>query len=474
MIFLVMITTWLRPARFGLWEVVLTVLTFSAYPAGLLGFWASRDVARGRAVGKTSIVLNVGLSAVGLGLFFLISLLSYADITTSYAPFLLAALLVPLGYWNQAAIAVATGYRPSAMGTSLIFSELCKLAVAFVGLYVLRLEIYGVILAIAASYFSQAVLITALVRRASSDALDLSLGKRWLKDSAIPALNALPYDIAVADTFVASLAAGSTLVTGYYQAAYMVGSLVSYAGYLSYALYPLLIRGGSEELQSTTLDFILLFGVPMAVGAAVLAHPILRLLSPLYVIAGSDVTFPLQLLALSGLLSAVSGFADSVLLGREKADVAEDRSFRRYLRSDFLFVSEVNIAYTVAYIACVFAIVRLGTGNGFPLTLIVSAWAASQAGLFALEIGVKLRRIRGKTRLAFPRNLPLYLVGSLVMAGVVYLLSTYGLAATNTRLVYSLKIVGVVAAGACAYFAVLLSANRGVRELARKFLMLFH
>ena len=39
--FLLMMTRTLSTAQFGLWEVVLDLVTFASYPAGLLVYWAT-------------------------------------------------------------------------------------------------------------------------------------------------------------------------------------------------------------------------------------------------------------------------------------------------------------------------------------------------------------------------------------------------------------------------------------------------
>src|SRR5208283_581787 len=268
LIFLLLMTHSLSTQQFGLCEVILDIVTFACYHAGRLVFWATRDIARGRLLGKTAIWMNMAFSLFGLALYFLFALLSAARVESSADTLLLAILLVPIGYWNQAANAVVSGHRPIVSGYSVIASEACKLLVAFPALLVFHAGIGGVVVSIMAANVAQAATSTYMTRDADALPFDPGAAKGWLARSWLPSLTALPYVLGVADTYIASLAASGTILVGYYQAAFAVATIAGYSFYLASALYPLLLRGGSDELTAATLDLTLLFGVPMAVGAA--------------------------------------------------------------------------------------------------------------------------------------------------------------------------------------------------------------
>ncbi len=465
MLFLIMITGWLDPGGFGLWEVILGFITFASYPAAALGFWATRDIARGKLAGRTVLVLNLLLSLAGITIFLGLSYPSYGTFSASYSPFLLAILLVPLGYLNQAANAVAGGYRPSALGYSLLVSEFGKLGVAYPMLFVFKLGITGVIAAVLAAYAIQAAVTTLLVGRAISEPFSLQTTKRWVVGSWIPAIYSLSGTIAVADTVVAPFATGSTDISGYYQAAYSVGSLVTYASFLSYALYPILLRGESEEAANKTLDFILMFGIPMATGAMVLAPHLLALLSPKYVAPGHDVTVSLVILALSGLVMALSSFLDTTLLGRDKSDMEVGRSFRTYLRSNFALVSFANLAFAVTYVSAVYIDARLGTALGTEMPTIVAVWSVLQLSLAVAIALLKYARLRRQVALRYPTSFVAYVVSSAAMAAVTYSLATLIGGAGSDRLFFGLRLVGCVIAGGAVYFGVLAAIDSRTRGL---------
>src|SRR5271169_5620837 len=94
LIFLLLMTHSLSTTEFGLWEVILDIVTFACYPAGLIVFWATRDIARGRLLGRTAIWMNLAFSLFGLCLYAVFSVLSAARVSASWETLSLAILLV--------------------------------------------------------------------------------------------------------------------------------------------------------------------------------------------------------------------------------------------------------------------------------------------------------------------------------------------------------------------------------------------
>ncbi len=301
LLFLVMMTRWLTPSQFGLWEFIIDVVAFAAYPTGIITYWATREVARGKPVARTALLTSQLTSVLGVGVYLLLAFLSYREVGSALGPFLLSIALVPLAYWTQSAASLVSGYDPAISGYSLFLSEPAKLIVAYPLLFVFRAGIYGVITAIAVSYLVQGLYATYRLRPASTDKFSLSLGVGWLKDWHVPTLVTASYILSIADTFAASVGQGGTSLAGYYQAAFQIATIVSYATYLSVALYPLMLRNATEKLPGEVLEFALLFAMPMAAGAIAIAPKILYLLKPEYV-ASSPALVVLSFAAVASLV----------------------------------------------------------------------------------------------------------------------------------------------------------------------------
>lgn len=465
LLFTVMVARWLDPNSFGTWEVIVTLVAFSAYPVGVVAYWATRDVARGKMVGRTALAAGGLMSSLGLVLYFAFTLVTYPRINAPVLPFLLGALLVPLSYWSAVANSLVGGFRPGVYGYSLVISELAKLVVAYEALYVYRLGIEGVIVALMAAYLVQSVVSTYFVRLTATEKFDFAQTRRWSRLAWLPAVSYLPSVLAVADTVVAAVAFGPAIV-GYYQVAFIVASVVGYSSALAFSLYPLLLRGGGERLPSVTIEFSLLFGLPMAVGCIVLAGPLLFLFGSKYLPGALG----LAIMAPMFVFSTISWIIDQTLLGTEKADVVERPSFVKLLRSNLLFVPFVNIIYAVTYLVLMFATLSYSFSAGFSTSTSIGYWAAVQLVATLAFMLVKARRVGQHAKLMPGISVVYYVIAAIVMGGVVYLLSgvfvQQGLGAVS----YGARLLGVVAVGAAVYFGMVYAFDSKFRDLARSLL----
>jgi O-antigen/teichoic acid export membrane protein len=465
LLFTLMVARWLDPASFGTWEVIVTLVTFSAYPVGIVAYWATRDVARGKMVGRTALAAGGLLSAGGLVLYFAFTFVTYSRIGASVLPFLLGALLVPLSYWSAVANSIVQGFRPAVFGYSLVISELAKLTTAYEALYNFRLGIQGVILALMVAYLVQSVVSTYLVRLTASERFDVAQVRRWSRLAWLPALSYLPTVLAVADSFVAALAFGPAIV-GNYQVVFIVASVVGYSSALAFSLYPMLLRGGGERLPAVTLEFSLLFSVPMAVGLAVLSGPIIFLFGTKW-LPGAPA---LPILAFAFVFTTVSGIIDQTLLGTERADTGERPSFWKLARSNLVFVPVANIAYALIYVATMFVVLSYSFAVKAPTSTTVTAWASAQSAVTVAFVAIKAKRARKYAKLAPGISAAYYLLGAAVMAAVVYTLSGAFIDQGLGTISYGARLVGVAVVGVVVYFGIVYALDSRFRDMARSIL----
>jgi O-antigen/teichoic acid export membrane protein len=460
LLFIVMVARWLSPASFGTWEVIVTLVTISAYPVGIVAYWATREVARERFVGRTALLAGALMSGGGLVLYFAFTVVTYSRIGASVVPFLIGGVLVPLSYWSAVANSIVQGHRPSAYGYSLMISEVAKLVVAYEALFTFRLGIEGVMLALLAAYFVQSAVSTYLVRATAADGFDRALLGRWSRLSWLPAVSYLPTVLAVADTYVAAVAFGPAIV-GYYQVAFTVASVVGYSSALAFSLYPLLLKGGDQRLPAVTMEFALLFGIPMAVGLGVLAGPMLFLFGEKYLPAA----LAMGVLSAMFVFTTMSNIVDQTLLGTENADVSEAPSFRSLARSNLIFVPVANILFGAAYVVVMFVVLYYSFANGFSVTATTVAWAIVQFGATLVFLGVKARRAVRYAKLMPGISVAWYLLAGGAMGIVVYLL--WGVIGDQgvTTVAYGARLLVATAVGAAVYFGGVYALDSKFREL---------
>ena len=465
-IFTFMMVTRLGTSGYGTVEVIVTILTFASFPVGTIAYWVTRDVARGKMVGRTALVSSVLLSGLGIFIYFAFTVFTYSTIAASLVPFLLGALLVPLSYWGGATSAVVTGYRPSAYGYSIVVSELAKIGIAYEALYVYRLGINGAILALLTSYFVQALAGTYLVRVTTENRFDPAEVKRWTRLSWLPALSYLPSSLAVADSLLVALVLHGTSVVGTYQVAFTLAQVVTYATSLIFAMYPLLLQGGDRRLPAVSLEYSMLFALPMAAGCIALAGPILFQFGPNSILG----TLGLSILAFMFLFNNISLLLDQTLMGTEKVDLGETPSFWRLVRSNLLFVPIANIAYGISYLAALLVAMSYSSHAGFGVSAEVAIWAAVQLVATFAFVLVKARRARGVAHLIPSISFVYYLASASIMAVAVYAAAPYFALETLRTATNVGHLIVLVAFGAAIYFGLVYALDAKFRGMAHSVL----
>ncbi|MBI3840824.1 MAG: hypothetical protein HY297_02540 [Thaumarchaeota archaeon] len=462
LLFLIMVTRSLTPAAFGLWEFIYDLVAFASYPASVIGFWALRRVARGGQVAKTALLVSAGLSIGGGASFLVASALLHGNVGSDLSHFLVAAIMVPLSYWNTASISVAYGHRPTITGYALMISEVSKVLAAYFLLVVYSAGVDGVIVALEVAYFAQAATATYMCRSILKGKVDFAESRRWFVGSWVPLVNTLASLVLISDTFVAPFVFSGTTVVGYYQAAFSIANIVSYSSYLSIALYPLLLSGRRGDVTNLALDFSLLFGLPMVTGAVVLAKPVLFLLKPAYASAEAG----LVILSFSALFLSLSFVLDSTLLGLESADAVEGGTKTRFRGTAFAFVPAVNLLYAAGYIGSTY-LVLVFTAS-LPVSEIVKAWAGVQLLATVSMVAVKARKARSIKALALPRSLPRYIVAAALMGGSAFGLGSLLLDYGSSSIDFAGRLVATVLLSGGVYFAAVYALDERFRTLTNK------
>jgi hypothetical protein len=255
-------------------------------------------------------------------------------------------------------------------------------------------------------------------------------------------------------------------VVGYYQVAFTVASVVGYSLWLAFSLYPLLLQGGSDRLPSVSLEFSMLFAIPMAAGCATLAGPIMAIYGSKYLPG----TLGLAILALMFVFTTASGIVDQALLGTDKVDEEERPKFQSLLRSNLLFVPAANILYAVVYLVSLYAVLSYAAASAFSASDTVASWACVQFAATVLFMLVKARRARRYARLMPGRSVVYYILAAAVMVAVVYPISL-GLGGQGMgSLPAGIRLLGVGAVGVAVYFGAVYCMDARFRDMTRSVL----
>lgn len=468
--FITLISRRLPIEDFGIWQYFSSVLTYFVIPASVINFWATRDAGREKAVGRTTLQLSFFISLLSFLLFLALVNLNFfirADVSNTVV-YILAFWIVAY-FVTTSAEAVNYGLNPTLNIISSIVFESTKLFFAILLVVILKLSLLGVILSIVLALFLEFMFFVVVNPNTLSGIFDRTLIRKWISNAWLPLVNALPGFIASSDVIFLGYLLGSNSVISiaYFKAALTFGNIVGYAGAISFAIYPKILKEGIDNSKHYIEDIISLtnmFGIPMMVGAIILSEPLLCILREEYSVARTA----LILLSVSSLLGANRSIFTSVLLGSEKAD-EKVSSFSKELINSFLFKLPVidslnSLLYVITLAIASIVLLHLRAGyDSFATVLAFSnlLWNSFFTFLY-------FTKVKSVVKLNFPKkSLMKYTISSLIMSIVVVLL--YPKSAVSEKLFLVLYgVLPVIAIGAAVYFLVLLLIDDNARALARR------
>ena len=187
LIFTIIITRQLSVQEYGTWGLIGTILTYVLIFRPVIGFWNTRDVARGIESGRTAFVSSgiIGTSLIFV-YFFLVSIFSDVDFDKNLVLF--AGILVPLEFVRIIMYTTARAYKPQIEQYGLFIFEISKIVIASLMIWALDLGLFGLILTVFFANALATIIVTINIRDKLKDKFRLDILKRWVKRFWIPFL----------------------------------------------------------------------------------------------------------------------------------------------------------------------------------------------------------------------------------------------------------------------------------------------
>jgi O-antigen/teichoic acid export membrane protein len=467
LIFITLITRNLSQYDFGLWQLILSIISYSVLPNVIVDYWAIRDLARGERHASTAVLFSLILSAGGMAMYMLISSLSssHVDKGAQFLSFILAIAQVPLSYLSITLQTISQAARPQSVGLAFITFELIKVVFAIFAFFRLGITVNVAIAAVLFALVAQCLVLYATQpREIYSRSFDRQAVKRWLHLAWLPAFVTFAGYIGTVDTLVVTVITGSTLVLAYYRAANVIAALVSHAGAFTFALYPKLIGGGMLSESRYVMILTMLFSIPMGVGIFILSGPLLSVLGHDYASAYMVLWFAVPIV----IIGSVHQIFESVLTAREKVDVTKS-SFKDYAKSRLFTVPQITLfGSIISLVALGIAFYWLKSVHADPITM-ATAWSAIVICVSSPGLAIKWKMMqRSNITFKFPwRNIATYSGATAAMAVVLILVGASAISYTSTfHLV--LKLLAYTALGAAIYFPIVFALDRDFRVLTYK------
>jgi hypothetical protein len=447
--------------QYGIWTNIFDYTGYFILFSGLLPFWATRFVARGKeGTVKTSCSAQLIISIVSMAIYFPVMFFVYTLAiapkihTEIYLPFFLIAGLYILTFHMISCFeANLQSIKPQALGYGFLIEEVVKVGIGLLLILVFKQLFLGAMLALVLSCFVQIGYYISLLSDELRQKPNWSYLKEWLKGSTAIAYNAVGGQL-VAFVLIMLFFYGGPATRAYYQAAASFAGVIIYAGSVSSALYPkLLSKNCTTEQVGTSFRTQLMLAIPLTVLAMVMSVSFLTILNVAYAVAWPV----LVALSINNLIVLITQFYTICLMGVESFDEAGKISIRQLVRSKIFKVFSLNyiqaaIALPIAYVV----LTRLPVG-GSPMAAVY---------VIIILIGVQLSTFVGlyhfmRRAICIPVawvSIAKYVLASSAMAAFLFLLP-----ATTTLLSTIAKAIG----GFGIYVVLLLAIDKQARQLIR-------
>ena len=441
-------------SEYDLWLNINDVVPYFMLMSSVLPFWIMRFVAKGKGeAAKTGIIANLTISAIAtLVYLLLVSFITSAlRISATYLPayFLMAIQIIEL-YSIAVLEACLQAKVPQTIGYGMLVQQVCKVVLGYVLIIRLDQPLLGVVVTTIASFALQTVYYLKLLAPELKQRIEWGYVKEWLKGSVATIYNVVGGQIA-AFIFIMLFEYGGTDARGIVGAAAAVTTVITYSWFLAYALYPKLLAEKRREDITASLRMVLMFAIPMTVGAIALSNSFIVLLKPDYFFAGPV----LIVLAIDAFITVLSNIFASVLFGFEKVDDNAKLSLRQLAKSRLWMAFSLPYVYSAITLPTTYYVLtNYAYNQPFYAALYVSIIGSSAH--FAMLL-IQYSIVRKMAKIAVPwRSVAKYALSAAVMGSVLYLIPH------TTRLPMTLV---ETALGGIIYLALLMAIDKEARSL---------
>jgi hypothetical protein len=346
---------------------------------------------------------------------------------------------------------------PQSVGYGLLLQQVFKVIIGYLLIIQFGFGLAGAIVATTIAFAIQIAYYFKLTANELKQRIQWGYVKEWLKGSVLNIYSVAGGQIA---NFVLILLfnLGGGDSRGIYGTAALIANVITHSGFLSFALYPKLLTERNGEDVTVSLKTVLMFALPMTVGAIALSNSYIILLTP-DLVAYPGASLVLVVLALDALVTVISGIYGSVLFGVDTVD-REKLSFRTLTRSKLFTFYSLSYVHSAITIPTTYYILTTYAYQS-PLVAAFSVCLINSMVRFAMLM-ILVIMVRKVMKIVVPwRSLAKYGLASAAM-GLVLVLLPY-----SSRISTTLAWTGV---GGLVYLAVLMLIDKESRSLPKSIL----
>ncbi|CAI9830924.1 MAG: hypothetical protein MPJ05_06005 [Nitrosopumilus sp.] len=459
MAFLLVMTRSLSTDEYGAWGIIGSMLAYAVVAEVIVGYWVSREIARGKESGPAALATSGILSVGGTAAYVLLAVLVGAQSGADPYVLLLAAALVPLRYVQATLSKINLSWRPHTTSYALVVQSVLHVPLSLLLIYQLDWGIAGAVATVLAGQAACCAMLAAYAREKLRGRPDLGRARRWFRLSWVSIYPTIAAIIFRVDVLAVAALAGSVTLVASWTAVFTVAFTITHASQVATALYPRLLGGTGAAHVRDNMALFFYLGIPLAAVIIVLARPIMYALNPAY----EEAHLALSILSVGMFLTALTAVLQLILEGNEDVDSGRS-SGRDILGSRLFLVPTVNAVQYLGYIGAL-AAALLYLGGSVPDAQMLLAWAciatASRVPAVIYQYVLARRDVGLEVGAS---SVARYLAAAACAFGAVYLLQGGLPAAPLAELLPAL--LGLAAAGTAAYAAITCAIDGRARGLA--------
>ncbi|RZD44396.1 MAG: hypothetical protein CXT78_06665 [Thaumarchaeota archaeon] len=370
-IFSLIITRTLTPEEYGHWGLIFSVISYFAMLIPMFAYWSTREIARKKDSGKTSVFSTIGFSIISSTIFIPIALIVSFQTGSNQTDFLFATMLIPAIFINGILASISLGYKPQVISISSISFGLVQVPSVLFFVYFLDMGIIGIILTMLLAYTASILVFTIFIRKKLKNSFKFFFLKKWLKLFWIPLYPSTYTILAESTILIFTVMTGSIIGVAYWIASIVLASVISPAGLISRAVYPKLLDDNSKDFFRDNVTYLFYFTILFTSIVITFAKPGLFVLNPFY----EKAVLVVVIIAVESFLTVLINMFQLSLIGIEKIDIISHATFKDYVKSKLFYVYTLRLIQVIVYIIIFVIMLQIFTSSASSDITLLIYWA---------------------------------------------------------------------------------------------------
>jgi hypothetical protein len=439
---------------YDLWYNIGDLMALFTLMAGVVPFWAMRFAIRQREGSiKTGIFANLIISATALLMYLLLVPLITASLgisSTFLSAYFVAGIWIMETYIISILEACLQARAPQVIGYGLVVQQVFVVTLGYVLIVLFHQSLLGAILANALGVVPQIIYYFALLAPELKQRIRWEYVGEWLRGSLVNIYNIAGNQIA-SIIFFMLLYYGGQGARGMFGAGGIIANIITYSSSLAFALYPKLLAERKSEDITTSLKMVLMFAIPLTVGAMALSDSYITIITETY----ADAAPVLVVLAIDSFVAVMSSFFTNVLFGVERVDEENKLSLRRLTKSRLFLAFSLPYFHSLITIPTAFYFLTNYALNQ-PLQAALYVAIINFAGHFVMFL-VLYPIVRKMIKIRIPwKTIAKYMFAAAIMGTILYVIPH------PTKI---LPTLAQTAMGAITYVALIMAIDKEARGL---------